>query len=315
MTLATVNHEAFKISPAFIDATEHNLALLTDMVDRILVEGDDYGVLPGTKRLSLWKPGAATIAAGMGCHVEATILHREIDPDRGFVLYEHEARVYRNEDRLVVAYGQGACNNYEIKYRYRQSGRSCPNCSVESIIPSQFDPGYYCFPKKGGCGDKFAEFDERITQQETGRVPNPDPLELANTILKMSEKRAGVDAVLALPGVARFFTQDMEVQTGEPETAKERTSQGKPKGNEASNDRRVPTGDTIGTDAAAKIMQMADDLDVGRKWVMDTIRERWDLSDPRMMSKRQMDTIVGLLNGGDDQEDPVDALQDEMVHK
>ena len=51
----------------------------------------------------------------------------------------------------------------------------------------------------------------RYRRDEHGnRIESPDLLEQYNTYLKMAEKRALVDCAMHLPGVARFFTQDVE---------------------------------------------------------------------------------------------------------
>jgi hypothetical protein len=67
-----------------------------------------------------------------------------------------------------------------------------------------------CFAKKGGCGAKFADTDLSIVSQPTGRVENEDIADLKNTILKMSKKRAKVDATLSATRSSGIFTQDME---------------------------------------------------------------------------------------------------------
>ena len=301
MTLAKQDHSIFLVDDAEVAAVRHNIDRLESMIGNILIRDKDFGIIPGTDKPALWKPGADTIVGAFGCHAEVNILHREVDTETGLIIFEHEAPIVRHTDRMVVAYGQGGCNSYEVKYRYRQGQRSCPDCGNGAIIKSRYDPGFYCFPAKGGCGVNFAEFDERITLQETGRVLNPDPLDQLNTILKMSAKRAIVDATLKLPGVARFFTQDMEDETGEPADGEQPSRRpGPAKGTEASKPsesaKEQASGETIGQDQAKELMQMAEDLEFGRKWVIDTISAQWQLTQPQYLSPQQMDTVVALMN-------------------
>ena len=49
-----------------------------------------------------------------------------------------------------------------------------------------------------------------IEGQPAGEIDNPDLPDLWNTVVKMAEKRARVDAVLAVTGASALFTQDME---------------------------------------------------------------------------------------------------------
>ncbi len=94
-------------------------------------------------------------------------------------------------------------------------------------------------------------------------------------------------------------------ETGEPVDSEQapRRSQGPAKGTEASNRRQDakprPSGETIGTDQAAKLMSMAEDLEFGRKWVMETIKAQWELTDPRNLSPEQMNTVIALMNEGE----------------
>ncbi len=67
-----------------------------------------------------------------------------------------------------------------------------------------------CFAKRGGCGQKFGDKDQSIIGQEIGQVKNPDVADLANTILKMADKRALVAATLIATGLSEYFTQDIE---------------------------------------------------------------------------------------------------------
>ena len=55
-----------------------------------------------------------------------------------------------------------------------------------------------------------ARNDKAITEQQTGRVPNPDTADQVNTILKMAEKRALIAATLIAVNASDYFTQDIE---------------------------------------------------------------------------------------------------------
>lgn len=62
------------------------------------------------------------------------------------------------------------------------------------------------------------------------------------------------------------------------------------------------SGDAISPEHATQLMQMADDLmeTGGRKWVMQTIKDKWGLSQPGELTHKQADEIAALLNGGDE---------------
>jgi len=75
---------------------------------------------------------------------------------------------------------------------------------------AEYGGGWLCFAKKGGCGAKFDVGDQAIEGQAIGRVPNPDIADVANTILKMADKRALVAAAIMATGYSDYLTQDIE---------------------------------------------------------------------------------------------------------
>ena len=147
--------------------------------------------------------------AAFNCYPDPHIETETIDLDRGLIFYRIRVDVLRMDDGRRRATGQGSCSSFEKKYRYRNALPICPECGKENVRVSK-GGGFYCWQKTGGCGASFHHDDERITSQPIGQVLNDDPMEQANTILKMAVKRGEVDAALRLPGVARFFTQDLE---------------------------------------------------------------------------------------------------------
>jgi hypothetical protein len=176
------------ISQASIQRTQQQLALLEELVHSVLKPDQDFGIIPGTDRPTLLKPGAANIIAAFNCHSEPHIDIETIDPDDSFVSYTAHVDVVSNLTGKVVSRGFGSCNSYEKKYRYREERRKCPHCQVQAIIKgrAEYGGGWLCWGKQGGCGAKFPDGDPSIEGQVTGQVDNPDPLDQANTYLKIA---------------------------------------------------------------------------------------------------------------------------------
>lgn len=195
-------------------------------------EGEDFGIIPGTKKPTLLKPGAEKI-----CQVYGLVPTFEETVTRGDGATEPHIRVLMrcflhrgSKDGPIVGEGIGSANSFEKKHRYRAAQRSCPRCGVEgSIRRSSFedrdtgDRGYYCNQKAGGCNAKFSSDDPAITDQQGGQVDNPDPWDAENTLLKMAAKRAQVDAVLRTTATSALFTQDQE--DNQPEDGSRREPQ------------------------------------------------------------------------------------------
>jgi len=181
----------------------------------LLVEGIDYGPIPGTSdKPVLLKPGAEKLCAffGYAPHYTSEIIEDWDGKNYGEALFYYKYTCTLSKDGKPVGEGQGSCNSWESKYRYRNAGRTCPTCGIAAIIKGkdQYGGGWICFAKKGGCGAKYKDGDKAIEGQEVGRVPNPDFADLINTVQKMGQKRAMVAAVLSATGASQYFTQDLE---------------------------------------------------------------------------------------------------------
>jgi hypothetical protein len=114
------------------------------------------------------------------------------------------------------------CSTRERKYAYRKQERTCPKCSKAAVIAgkAEYGGGWLCWKKRDGCGAKFSAGDQTIEGQAVGEIDNPDLPDLWNTALKIAEKRARVDVVLAVTGASALFTQDVEdAPTQEPAPA------------------------------------------------------------------------------------------------
>lgn len=204
-------------------AAKKRLDEFQSFVKDYLKENQDYGIIPGVKKPSLWKSGADKLCELYGLSDDYVEISKTIDWEKGLFDYELKCLLYRG-DRLVGT-GLGSCSSYEGKYRWRSSQRKCPICLKETIIKGkeEYGGGYICFGKKGGCGAKFTDTDARITDQVTGQTQNPDIADVKNTVLKMAKKRAKVDATIAVTRSSGLFTQDVEDTGTAPEDRHEST--------------------------------------------------------------------------------------------
>ncbi|HEV7857902.1 MAG TPA: hypothetical protein VGO91_04670 [Pyrinomonadaceae bacterium] len=189
---------------------------ITEFVSRVLRRDVDYGVIPGTEKLTLLKPGAEKLTTFFGLSTHFQLIERIEDwtgdehHGEPFFYYLYRCQLFRGD--LLIAEADGSCNSREQKYRWREQQRTCPECKQAAIIKGreEYGGGWLCFKKKGGCGAKFSTGDAAIEGQPVGRVPNPEIADQVNTIQKMGQKRALVAATLMAVNASEFFTQDME---------------------------------------------------------------------------------------------------------
>ena len=195
------------------------LAQFQEFVAGYMVPEEDFGIIPGTAKPTLLKPGADKLCEIYGLSDEFEIIAEYSREDWTMIppLFDYTIRCTLRSKRTgaLAATGLGSCNSYEGKYRWRDLKRTCPKCGQPTIIKGkeEFGGGYICWKKEGksnGCGAKFSADDKQIIGQAVGRTENDDIATLKNTILKMSKKRAKIDATLSATRSSGIFTQDLE---------------------------------------------------------------------------------------------------------
>lgn len=230
MRLAMLSPAEFKMQ---LDTMKLGLSRLRDMQRDLMTEGEDYGVIPGTKKPTLLKPGAEKLGFFFRLvptfSVERTYGDGVMTPPIGYVV---TATLHLGDETgPAIGQGVGACNSWERKYRYRVAQRQCPACGVSGAIirtkRNTPQDGYWCAPNKGGCGENIALNNPAMTVT-LGQVDNPDPHDLENTLLKMAKKRAYIDATLTATASSDLFTQDMEDTQGDNTEAPAKPVEAKP---------------------------------------------------------------------------------------
>lgn len=175
-------------------------------------DNEHYGVIPGTQKPTLLKPGAEKLCLTFRLDPEYT--EQEQFFDDGHYYVKSTCTLFHIPTQLRIASGVGSCTTRESKYAYRNAQRVCPDCGKPFLLKSKQKPEWFCWNNpskdKHGCGAKFPEDDARIVNQEQGKVPNLDLADSYNTVLKMASKRALVAAVLNGTAASDIFTQDLE---------------------------------------------------------------------------------------------------------
>lgn len=155
---------------------------IAETVARILDEGTDYGVIPGTgDRPTLLKPGAERLALAFGTTPRYSVVEREADHDR-LVAWTKRRKIWEGRD----FHWQEETGTSHGVYRY------VIRCELV-----RRETGTVLGDGLGVCSTVEAKYIDR-------------PRDSENTVLKMAEKRALVAAVLNAFGLSGRFTQDVE---------------------------------------------------------------------------------------------------------
>ena len=162
------------------------------VVHATLVDGHDYGTIPGTQKPTLLKPGAEKIAKLLGLADTYEILDKTEDWSKGFFRYLIRASLTHIASQQTVSQGLGECNSMESRYRWRWM--------FGSEVPAEVNKEQLA----------TRTINTRNGEAKQYRLENEDIYTLVNTVLKMAKKRALVDAALSAGRLSDVFTQDIE---------------------------------------------------------------------------------------------------------
>ena len=192
---------------------------------------NDYGIIPGTKKKTLLKPGAEKLllAFGLTAVARSPLI---VDMPNGHREITIETEIIHMSTNAVLAIGLGSCSTMEGKYRYRNADIVCPDCGATTIIKGkqEFGGGWICYGKKGGCGKKWTDKESPFTGAMNNKAEHDNPADYYNTVLKMASKRSMVDGAIRATASSAMFTQDVEDLPGKVSSTE--------------TDKKAPSGDS-----------------------------------------------------------------------
>lgn len=204
------------VSKQDVEALKTQRALLREFVSSQLVEAQfkdsksasygegDYGIIPGTKKRSLFKPGAEKLQKlfQLGCRFK--LVDKVIEREANFAMFVYKAEVYllKNPD-VIIAECDAAVSSQEVKYKER------------TVWKNLYD-------KKGN----------KIGSEQ---IKEETPIfDVMNTLMKMAQKRAMIGATILATGASEYFTQDMlDEEDLEPSSKPPPAGQGSESGDES----------------------------------------------------------------------------------
>jgi hypothetical protein len=163
---------------------------LNNFIASQMKEKVDFGIIPGTKKKSIWQPGAQKLLFfnGLGCRIESQP-DTVVDFKTPFFNYVFKAIVFHKRSGKVVAECVGSANSMESRYRWQWVAE-------------------YKVPR--GVNVQDLEVKEDDNGGKRYRIDNPDVYTLPNTLMKMAQKRAMIGASLLACRASENFTHDVE---------------------------------------------------------------------------------------------------------
>lgn len=195
---------------------------IREAMKSVMEPGVHYGVIPGTGKPTLYKPGSETLLSMFRIAVEPEIEDLSTDDE---IRYRVKARGVHSPSGTVIGYGVGEASTNEEKYRWRNA------VCDEEFEDTDEDRRRIKWQKL------YYDKEQRKNVYEPRRMVRTVPADLANTVLKMAKKRAQIDLTLTALAASDVFNQDMEdlaeelratLVEGEEGEPQERQPRGKP---------------------------------------------------------------------------------------
>lgn len=162
----------------------HHVNLIQEVMQSVMKEKTHFGVIPGTQKPSLWKPGAEVLCATF--RIAPQFRAEDLSTDE-VVRYRVTCAGVHQLTGVTLGEGMGECSSNEEKYKWRKA-----------VNKAEFEA-----TPENRRRVKYAK-DYSVNQIRT------EPADVANTILKMACKRAQVAMTLNVTAASDIFTQDIE---------------------------------------------------------------------------------------------------------
>jgi len=176
--------------PLSVRERQAQINIIQELMRNNMKEKTHYGVVPGAKKPSLWKPGAELIAMTLRIAIdnEPTELSGADD-----IRYRVRAVAKSQSDGHFLGAAYGECWSLESKYMWR-----------EAIVQKEWDETPVDRRRI-----KYEKTNTREGYAEVHQVRTHAP-DVVNTILKMGQKRADIAVILMVTAASDIFTQDLE---------------------------------------------------------------------------------------------------------
>ena len=173
---------------ALAEIIQH-VALVQEVMRNVMKPDVHYGQIPGTDKPTLYKSGAELLC--MVFRIAQSYQVTDLST-ADTVRYQSVCVGTHQMSGLVLGSGMGEASSSEAKYKWRKA------------YQSEFDATPEAFRRK------YQAYSKKDRKQYDVLQVRTEPADLANTILKMANKRAMLAMVLNVTAASDCFTQDLE---------------------------------------------------------------------------------------------------------
>lgn len=108
------------VTQSDFDALSNQRKMLKTFTSSQLTKDVDYGIIKGTPKNSLYKPGAEKLLRLFGLGARFSQTDKEVDRRENYASYTYKCEVYHLKSGQVIAECEGVCTSHEKKYKTRK---------------------------------------------------------------------------------------------------------------------------------------------------------------------------------------------------
>jgi hypothetical protein len=173
---------------AVADIISH-VTMVQEVMRAVMKQDVHFGVIPGTDKPTLYKPGAEVLC--MAFRIADSYQIEDLSAD-GVVRYRVTCVGTHQTTGVVLGSGMGEASSGEEKYKWRKA-----------TSPQEYE-------ETPATLRRTKHFKKRDGGSYSVQQVRTEPADLANTVLKMANKRAKMAMVLNVTAASDCFSQDLE---------------------------------------------------------------------------------------------------------
>lgn len=170
-----------------LDAVKNTLSKINQfqmVIQNTLKANQDYGIIPGTTKPTLLKPGAEKILMLMGLTSEFHVTERIQDYDKGFFAFTVRCELFKNG--IKITEGVGHCNTKEKKYINQDPYTLANTCLKMAKKRAQIDATLTVASLSEVFTQDIEDMQEYIQREQ---LETMTPTDAANTVIKFGKHK------------------------------------------------------------------------------------------------------------------------------
>lgn len=168
---------AFDKNEFTIDDIKNQVVLIQNIMQAVMIKDEHYGIIPGCKKPSLYKPGAEKLLLTFRLNPDYQTIESKKDKD--FIYYQIKCTLKHINSGKEIASGMGSCNSREAKFKHSDCWTmdntllkmACKRALVAAVLNGT------------AASDIFTQDVEDIQEHVNGNSKKPEPKNITPDII------------------------------------------------------------------------------------------------------------------------------------